>query len=153
MYNKTFLFILFTGLFTFCFQAQEFKSVNQLFEQRFDTTKATPITLESGLKIFKYNTVQGPKPSQGSKVSAHYTGYLTNNSKFDSSLDRGKAFKFTIGEHKVIKAWEEAFLYLSKTEYATIVVPPHLGYGKRSIPGLIPAGSTLIFDIYLQNFK
>jgi len=109
--------------------------------------------------IMKKITKEGDK-SQGTaetgmEVHAHYTGYLNDPSgdKFDSSVDRGQAFKFTVGTGQVIKAWDIAFAGMHKGEKATIVLKSDYGYGDHGSPPKILGGATLCFEVELLNFK
>ncbi|MBA3706409.1 MAG: FKBP-type peptidyl-prolyl cis-trans isomerase, partial [Bacteroidetes bacterium] len=90
----------------------------------------------------------GKTPLNGDKVMVHYTGKLTNDTVFDSSVKRGQPFSFKLGVGQVIKGWDEAFLLLKEGDKATIKLSPELAYGSQS-QGSIPANSTLIFDIEL----
>lgn len=83
----------------------------------------------------------------------HYTGTLTNGKKFDSSRDRGETFQFKLGAGEVIKGWDVGIASMKKGERAILTIHPDYGYGDRSVGGgLIPAGSTLIFDCELVDF-
>ena len=92
-------------------------------------------------------------PKKQQTVTVHYTGYLADGSQFDSSRDRGKPFKFKLGAEQVIPGLDEGVAQLSIGERAKIVIPPHLAYGKKGFPGLIPPNATLIFDIELVTFN
>ncbi len=90
----------------------------------------------------------GAGAREGDIVSVHYTGTLTDGTKFDSSLDRGTPFQFTLGAGEVIRGWDVGVKGMKRGERRKLVVPPEMGYGSRSIPG-IPANSTLHFDVEL----
>jgi len=92
-------------------------------------------------------------PKRGQNVEVHYTGTLTNGTKFDSSRDRNDTFKFQVGVGQVIKGWDEGILMLSKGERAKLTCPPDFAYGPRGIPGVIPPNATLFFDVELLSFK
>lgn len=110
-------------------------------------------TTESGLKYVITEEGNGSdKPSKGKTVTAHYSGYLLDGSKFDSSVDRNQPFQFPVGMSMVIKGWDEAFLDMTKGEKRTLIIPPALGYGERGYPPVIPANATLIFDVELIDF-
>lgn len=117
------------------------------------------ITTQSGLKIeiLKASTVPNAKKAQaGKKVTLHYTGWLMTatgekGASFDSSYKRNDPFSFILGTGKVIKGWDEGVAYLKVGDQARFIIPADLGYGNRNIPGLIPANSTLIFDVELVD--
>ncbi|XP_076053967.1 peptidyl-prolyl cis-trans isomerase Fkbp12 isoform X2 [Oratosquilla oratoria] len=88
-----------------------------------------------------------PKPGQ--TVVVHYTGTLTSGKKFDSSRDRGKPFKFPIGQGEVIRGWDEGLAQMSVGQQAKLTCSPDYAYGSRGFPGLIPPNSVLIFDVEL----
>lgn len=95
---------------------------------------------------------EGPPPI-GYEVTAHYTGTLkADGSKFDSSVDRGKPFKFTIGEGQVIKGWDEGFASMKIGEKALLEISPEYGYGEMGSPPKIPGNATLVFEVELFGF-
>jgi len=92
-------------------------------------------------------------PQKGQTVQVHYTGTLTNGTKFDSSRDRGRPFEFCIGQGQVIKGWDEGVAQMSKGERAKLTCSADYAYGSRGFPGLIPPNSTLVFDVELLSFR
>jgi FKBP-type peptidyl-prolyl cis-trans isomerase len=92
-------------------------------------------------------------PRQGNTVTVHYTGFLKDGSRFDSSRDRGKPFKFKLGAEQVIPGLDLGVAQLSIGERAKITIPANLAYGARGFPGLIPGSSDLVFDIELLTFS
>jgi FKBP-type peptidyl-prolyl cis-trans isomerase len=105
------------------------------------------------LQIEDLSTGSGTEATEGRTVSVHYTGTLTNGEKFDSSLDRGRPFEFTLGAGRVIKGWEQGVLGMKVGGKRKLTIPPELGYGARGFPPVIPANSTLVFEIELLGVK
>ena len=96
----------------------------------------------------------GASPTTGQTVVVHYTGWLTDGKKFDSSVDRGVPFEFNIGVGQVIKGWDEGVLTMKIGGKRKLTIPPELAYGDRDVGnGLIPANSTLIFEVELLDLK
>ena len=86
-------------------------------------------------------------------VDVHYTGYLMDGTKFDSSLDRGEPISFQLGTGMVIRGWEEGIAYMQVGDKLRLIIPPNLAYGDRGAGGVIPPNATLIFDVELVNVK
>jgi cyclophilin family peptidyl-prolyl cis-trans isomerase len=103
----------------------------------------------SGLKVLITKEGTGIKPKAGQSVSMHYSGYLKNGNKFDSSYKRNKPFKTQIGIGRVIQGWDEGVVDLKVGTKAILFIPPHLGYGDKAIRNVIPANSDLIFEVEL----
>lgn len=106
-------------------------------------------TTPSGLRYKDIVVGTGESPQTGQTVTVHYTGTLTNGSKFDSSRDRGQPFSFPIGAGRVIKGWDEGVATMKMGGRRELVIPPELGYGSRGAGGVIPPNATLIFDVEL----
>jgi peptidylprolyl isomerase len=114
--------------------------------------KGDTITTKSGLKYIDVTAGKGEKAVSGDAVTVHYTGWLTDGKKFDSSKDRNKAFSVTIGKGKVIKGWDEGLQGIAKGGKRILIIPAELGYGKRG-QGSIPSNSTLVFEIDMLSIK
>jgi len=107
-------------------------------------------TTDSGLKYIMIKEGSGSSPVPGSNVSVHYSGYLLDGTKFDSSYDRGEPITFPLGQGRVIKGWDEGIGMLKVGGKAKLIIPPDLAYGDRAI-GPIPANSILMFEVELVD--
>ena len=120
-------------------------------------TAGTTMTTPSGLKITDSKVGTGASPKPGQICVMHYTGWLYVNGakgqKFDSSLDRGKPFEFTIGRKQVIGGWDEGVASMKVGGKRTLIIPPELGYGASGAGGVIPPNATLMFDVELLDVK
>ncbi len=110
------------------------------------------ITTASGLQYKITHKGKGVQPLKRDTVVVHYTGKLTNDTVFDSSVKRGVPFSFKLGMGQVIKGWDEGISYLHVGDKAILTIPPNLGYGDRAT-GKIPPNSTLIFEVKLLEVK
>jgi FKBP-type peptidyl-prolyl cis-trans isomerase len=115
------------------------------------------IEMPNGLKYTDDKAGDGAAATAGKKVSVHYTGWLYNNgvkgTKFDSSVDRGQPFQFTLGAHQVIAGWDEGVAGMKVGGKRTLIIPPELGYGARGAGGVIPPNATLMFDVELLGVQ
>ncbi len=107
------------------------------------------IVTPSGLKYIDEVVGTGESPTKGKPVKVHYTGRLTDGKKFDSSVDRGDPFVFSIGVGQVIKGWDEGVMSMKVGGKRQLIIPPDLGYGARGAGGAIPPNAELIFDVEL----
>ena len=96
---------------------------------------------------------EGAEAKAGDTVSVHYTGWLTNGTKFDSSVDRGTPFEFNLGAGEVIKGWDQGVAGMKVGGKRKLTIPPDLGYGDRGAGALIPPGATLVFDVELLGIN
>ena len=104
---------------------------------------------ELQIEVLKQGT--GEEVKNGDNIPVHYTGVLEDGTKFDSSLDRGKPFVFTLGIGQVIKGWDEGTIGMKIGEKRKLTVPPELGYGDRGVGNIIQPNATLIFEIELVS--
>ena len=107
------------------------------------------ITTASGLVIEELLVGDGAEASAGQTVSVHYTGWLTNGAKFDSSKDRNEPFEFPLGGRSVIAGWDEGVQGMKIGGTRKLTIPPSLGYGTRGAGGVIPPNATLVFEVEL----
>ena len=107
----------------------------------------------TGFKIETTQKGSGAIAEFGMSVSVHYTGKLTDGTIFDSSVERGTPFSFTLGQGQVIKGWEQGVLGMIVGEKRILTIPPELGYGSNGAGDLIPPNATLIFDIELIDVQ
>jgi FKBP-type peptidyl-prolyl cis-trans isomerase len=110
------------------------------------------VTTSDGLQYTDDQVGTGAVAEPGKNVSVHYTGWLMNGTKFDSSRDRGQPFSFPLGAGRVIKGWDEGVAGMRVGGKRTLIIPPDLGYGSRAT-GPIPANSTLKFEVELLDVK
>lgn len=110
-------------------------------------------TTASGLKYEDEAVGAGAEAKAGNTVDVHYTGWLKDGTKFDSSRDRGKPFSFKLGAGQVIKGWDEGVAGMKIGGKRKLVIPADLGYGKRGAGGVIPPDAELTFDVELLKVK
>ena len=116
-------------------------------------SNAQEVTTPSGLKYVDQVVGTGDVAVAGKTASVHYTGWLENGKKFDSSVDRGQPFSFPLGSGRVIKGWDEGVQGMKVGGKRKLTIPSELGYGSRGAGGVIPANATLIFDVELLGVR
>ena len=110
-----------------------------------------PTTTASGLQYWDITAGKGAAAVAGKNVKVHYTGWLTDGKKFDSSVDRSEPFVFPLGAGRVIKGWDEGVAGMKVGGKRQLRIPPELGYGARGAGGVIPPNATLLFDVELLD--
>jgi len=103
------------------------------------------------MKLEKITEGAGASPKRGDTVTVHYTGWLTDGTKFDSSVDRDQPFSFVLGAGQVIQGWDEGVAGMRVGDKTRLTIPPDLAYGKQGYPGAIPPNATLIFEVELLS--
>jgi FKBP-type peptidyl-prolyl cis-trans isomerase len=103
------------------------------------------------MKIEKITSGKGATPKRGETVTVHYTGWLTDGTKFDSSVDRDEPFTFVLGEGQVIQGWDQGVATMCVGDKARLTIPAELAYGAAGYPGAIPPNATLIFEVELLS--
>src|ERR1700730_1441167 len=117
------------------------------------TSTAKEVTMQDGLKYTEDQVGTGTEAQTGKTVSVHYTGWLTDGTKFDSSRDRNQPSSFALGRRQVIKGWDEGVAGMKVGGKRTLLIPPDLGYGARGAGGVIPPNATLKFEVELLDVK
>ncbi|WP_345533639.1 FKBP-type peptidyl-prolyl cis-trans isomerase [Viridibacterium curvum] len=110
-----------------------------------------PVTTETGLVYEDSVLGSGALAKAGRHVVVHYTGWLTDGTKFDSSKDRNDPFRFPLGGRRVIAGWDEGVAGMKVGGTRKLVIPPQLGYGARGAGGVIPPNATLVFEVELLD--
>jgi FKBP-type peptidyl-prolyl cis-trans isomerase FkpA len=115
--------------------------------------KAKEVYLGNGLTYQDLVVGTGKTAEAGMRASVHYTGWLADGTKFDSSVDRGQPFSFVIGQGQVIRGWDEGVKGMKVGGKRKLTIPPQLGYGERGYPGVIPPNATLVFEVELLDLQ
>lgn len=108
---------------------------------------------KSGVEVQVVKEGTGLTPKQGQIVTVHYTGWLTDSTKFDSSRDRGQPFTYQFGVGQVIQGWDDGVATMKVGGTSRFTIPPELGYGRQGAGGIIPPNATLIFEVELLGIK
>ena len=152
MKKSLFMFLLVFGLFACSTEEQAVKTAQDMQKkQEVQKKEEKTITTKTGLKYEDIVVGSGKEATVRHKVKVHYTGWLTNGKKFDSSYDRKKPFSFHLGAGQVIKGWDEGVVGMKVGGKRRLIIPPELGYGSRGAGGVIPPDATLIFVVELLD--
>ena len=153
MLKRFFLGLIILGL-VLTANGPAFSSVTKTggVNKKMNETEKTEST-KSGLKYVDKVIGAGPQPKTGQTVKVHYTGWLTDGKKFDSSVDRGQPFEFVIGVGQVIKGWDEGVSTMKVGSKRKLIIPSNLGYGKTGAGNSIPPDSILVFDVELLGIN
>ena len=122
-------------------------------EKKAETMAENMETTPSGLQYHDVKVGTGASPSAGQTAVVHYTGWLLDGKKFDSSKDRGQPFTFALGRGQVIKGWDEGVATMKVGGTRILMIPPELGYGARGAGGVIPPNATLKFEVELLEIR
>ena len=117
------------------------------------TTTGGTVRLGSGLQYEDLKVGDGPVAENGQTVTVNYTGWLTDGTKFDSSLDAGKPFEFALGAGQVIRGWDEGVKGMKVGGKRKLTIPHDLGYGAQGAGGVIPPNATLVFEVELLGVR
>lgn len=128
----------------------EHKLSTSLQNQTNVTNPVAVRTTGEGLKVEDLKLGEGKEATPGRRITVHYTGWLTDGTKFDSSLDRNRPFRFSLGARQVIRGWDLGVVGMKVGGKRKLTIPPELGYGDRGA-GTIPPNSTLVFEVELLD--
>ncbi|HUO75822.1 MAG TPA: FKBP-type peptidyl-prolyl cis-trans isomerase [Candidatus Paceibacterota bacterium] len=128
-------------------------NVNNLIPTPGTAAASAVKTLSDGLQYQDVTVGTGAVATAGKTVSVNYTGWLTDGTKFDSSLDRGTPFQFELGAGMVIKGWDEGVAGMKVGGERKLIIPASLGYGAAGAGGVIPPNATLVFDVQLLGVQ
>ncbi len=138
------------------YRSSEAQGVNEVRQVTKNAMMQDESSTEAGSELKIETTKEGTGDrvvKSGDTISVHYTGRLVDGTKFDSSLDRGTPFTFTIGAGQVIKGWDEGLLGMKVGEKRTLTIPADKGYGATGAGGVIPPNATLIFETELVSIQ
>lgn len=134
---RYYIWLIIIGVFT----------VTNISDSKAESKSKKYITTPSGLKYLEVKEGNGAVAKKGDLVQVHYTGTLESGKKFDSSRDRGEPIEFLLGHGQVIKGWDGGIEGMKIGDQRQLIIPPELGYGSIAMGDVIPANSTLLFDV------
>ena len=144
---------LFVALATFAHAETSGTATSQTTSTASSASAAKSVTLPGGTQYVDEVVGTGPEAKAGQQVTVHYTGKLTNGTKFDSSKDHGQPFKFRLGGGQVIKGWDNGVAGMKVGGKRKLTIPPEEGYGASGAGGAIPPNATLVFDVELLGIQ
>lgn len=138
---------------TLIFDIEVISSEAPVVVAAFDVKGLDTLQTASGLKYIYVKKGEGLQAETGKTVDVHYSGYLMDGKRFDSSVERGEPISFPLGQGMVIKGWEEGIALMKVGDKMRLIIPSELGYGSHGAGGVIPPNATLIFDVELMGVK
>ena len=124
-----------------------------LIDHYLEESGIIPMELESGIRYVIQDPGYGARPNRGDRVVVHYTGYLLDGTKFNSSYDIQESFEFILGAGNVIKGWDEAIIHMPEGANYTFYIPSTLAYGAKGLGELIGPNTVVVFDLELLEIK
>jgi len=147
------LIIIIAAIYLFSQQNKMTQPINQNQQPEQQNPQTSSSYEIEGMKVEILKEGTGEAAKTGDTVSVHYVGTLENGTKFDSSIDRGEPFSFTLGENRVIQGWELGVLGMKVGEKRKLTIPSDLAYGNQAVGGVIPANATLVFEVELMGIN
>ena len=145
------LVLCLVGLIAACAKKEDAPAANQPAPGPATAVPARPVAEGTEMKLDDIKVGIGAVAEVGKSVTVHYTGWLTDGTKFDSSKDRGQPFTFQLGAGRVIKGWDQGVAGMKVGGVRKLTIPPQLGYGARGAGGVIPPNATLVFEVELLD--
>ena len=133
--------------------ARQAGEVGQGIERDVHAKSRRRAAIVADAQIEKLTSGTGPAPKTGDTVKVHYTGWLTDGSKFDSSVDRNDPFSFVLGIGQVIEGWDKGVATMHVGDKVRLTIPPAMAYGEAGYPGAIPPNATLVFEVELLGIS